>query len=194
MRSNIRGAARILNDPEAHFRDLQEKSNEIERRLNETGQKVVFGNVGLAISSWARMEEMLVVIVAMLLRVPNEKAGLVMYSILNFNSWIEIINVLFELDDQFRPFRRKWSKIGERIRSMKDQRDQLAHHSIEHTSIVIRASILDVRTKTKKQRPLDANEIVEFSNTVTAIALDLVKLAEAMSEILRDVSPRKSAE
>src|ERR1700742_819654 len=145
----LRGAIGTIKDAEAHFQSVQEKSEQIRQHLESTGQKLVFGNVGLAISAWAKMEEMLVVIVAMLLRVPAEKAGLMMYSILNFNSWIEIINVLFEIDRQLIPLRSKWTKIAERIRRIKDQRDQLAHHPIEGTLVAIKAPSLDVRTKPK---------------------------------------------
>lgn len=184
----------IIKDAEAHYRDLKAKDDDVRSRLQDTNQKLVFGNVGLALSYWAKMEEAIVVIAALLLRVPNEKAGLMMYSILNFNSWLDIINSLFDIDDTLLPFKGRWSKVSRRIRAIKDQRDQLAHHPIEGTSTAIKASVLDIRQKTKKQSALNVDEILQFHDAVLKIIGDLVSLVEAMSAAIRDASPHKSHE
>lgn len=194
LRDTLSGIVATIKDSDAHMHEIQEKHREIQRGLAETNQKVVFGTVGLAISAWAKMEEILVVMVAMLLRVPNEKAGLMMYSIINFNSWIDIINGLFDVDDQLRPLKRRWTKISEKIRAIKDQRDQIAHHPFEATVIAIKGSPLDIRNKTKKQQPLNANEISHFSNTVSAIANELVDLVKSMHDALHPSLPDKPSE
>ena len=91
--------------------------------------------LGRALTAWAKMEESLVVIVMHLLRVHPEKAGLLMYSIINFNTWLFIINDLFEMDKTLGHFRSKFGKISERIRRVKDRRDQIAHYSIRMDSV-----------------------------------------------------------
>src|SRR5207237_10580384 len=94
------------------------------------------------------MDEALVIITGQHLRTPSQKAGLIMYSIFNFATWLTIINSLFELDDELSQYRRRWGKLGERIRQIKDHRDQLAHHPVQMGDAdnpLIKPSDLDIR-------------------------------------------------
>ncbi len=189
VRSFIGGIIGVIKEGEVYANKLQEQMKSLNRSIVDTDQKLVFGSVGLAISSWAKMEEMLVVLVSILLRVPGEKAGLIMYSILNFNSWIEIVTMLFELDADLKPLQKRWNKLAERIRSIKDQRDQLAHHPIAESAAFIKAPLLDVRIKSRKQQPLTADEIANFANRASELARDLIGLSEAMRSALVAPTP-----
>jgi hypothetical protein len=111
--------------------ELQDRLAELDKFSHSTNLNILFTSVGGAISTWAKMEESLVVLVACLLRISGQEAGLMMYSILNFNSWLSIISDLFEMNEEFRPFQKRWNKLSERIRRIKDRRDQLAHHSVQ---------------------------------------------------------------
>src|SRR5579864_7266594 len=67
-----------------------------------------YAAVGKGISNWSKMEERLVGVVAKLLRTPDMKAGLVMYSIMNFHTWINIIDDLFALDGTYPKSLKIW--------------------------------------------------------------------------------------
>src|SRR5882757_11102239 len=68
---------------------------EAERALSEhisVNMNHLFTITGNALSSWARMEQKLVMIACCLLRTNKvEKAGVVMYSIINFSVWLSLI-------------------------------------------------------------------------------------------------------
>ena len=131
------------------------------------------------------MEELIVAIASLLLRSNGTKAGLIFYSIINFNVWLTIIHDLFELDTKLSPFQSRWNKISERIRRIKDQRDQLAHHSVQtrddeiHPSAV-RPSTFDSRRKSLKQEPMSVLETRDFANAVLDISESLQELIQAM--------------
>jgi hypothetical protein len=57
--------------------------------------ELFYATVGQGISHWSAMETRLVQIVAKLLKTSDEKAGLIMYSIANFHTWLMIIDELF---------------------------------------------------------------------------------------------------
>lgn len=171
--------------------------------VTETDKRMLFYCVGQAITAWAKMEEMLVGIAALLLRTPIEKAGVVMYSTINFNVWLSVITDLFEQDEKLKPLKPRWNKISERIRAVKDKRDQIAHHSAEETgtpsaavlaatAVSIRRSKFDMRTKSQRLRPLDIDEIQALAETVAAIAVDLYAFLTVMFQTL-GVSPEKSS-
>jgi hypothetical protein len=159
----------------------------VQKLLDSSEQNVLFATVGRALTAWSKMEESMVAMVGLLLRVPTEKAGLMMYSILNFNSWLGILNDLFALDNTLATFQKRWSKISERARKIKDKRDQLAHHSVvmnPDSFPAIRPSRFDVRQKTKLQKQLDAHEINEFTEAVIGITVDVQALIDAMDVAL----------
>ena len=68
-------------------------------------RRMFYTGVGQGISHWAHMEERLVEIAVILLGTTNRKAGLVFYSIINFHTWLNIIDELFSLDQSLRPIR-----------------------------------------------------------------------------------------
>jgi hypothetical protein len=73
--------------------------------------------VGLGISSWSKMEERLVQVVARLLRTPEAKAGLIMYSIMNLHVWVQIIDDLFVQDGTYPKSLKLWRSIAESLRA-----------------------------------------------------------------------------
>jgi hypothetical protein len=121
-----------------------------------------FTEVGKALSTWASLEEILVGIVYLLLTDSVQKAGVVMYSIINFGTWLGIITELFPHEELYTHLKPKWDKLTSRLRALKDIRDRLAHHSAFKADIPaaifkltsIAPSPYDVRAKSLKYRPL----------------------------------------
>ena len=66
-------------------------------KISESDERVLFTFIGMSLTSWARMEEVMVVLVRLLLRTDRARAGLIMYSIINFNVWLTLIDDLFDL-------------------------------------------------------------------------------------------------
>lgn len=166
---------------------------EQERRADELFKKNdngVYVAVGTALTSWATMEQAIVFIAAHLLRTEPEKAGLVLYSIINFSVWISLIDELFAVDTIFAPLKPKWNKLADRLRQLKDDRDTIAHHAahkpdlnasaFEETSL--RPSELDIRRKSLKREPMTDDDIFAFGSKVHALSSDLIKLAHLMSD------------
>jgi hypothetical protein len=52
-----------------------------------------------------------------------------MYSIINFNVWLSIIDELLLLDTRYSKTKSKWNGISSKLRGLKDTRDRLAHHT-----------------------------------------------------------------
>ena len=180
---------------EAHY---QERIAEWEDR----DKKALFTSVGLALSLWAQMEESLVVIAGMLLRTKFTRTGAIMYSIINFNVWIGLIDELFVLEPSQTPLKPKWNKISERLRGLKDTRDRLAHHTIYSGpkigatgDTLLRPGRLDARQKSQKYEPLNFEQISTFTHSVTEVLNALTTLINAMTEIVeREPLPQKSSE
>lgn len=182
----------------AFLDEMQARLEAISAKTNEEHTHVLYSTIGRALSAWSKMEGYIVVIVSCLLRTKTKKAGLVMYSIFNFSSWLSITTDLFAADDTFKHHQRKWNKLAERLREIKDKRDQLAHHSVDHKDGVerfpsLKAPRFDHRRKSLGLRPLTAEEISDFTDTVLDIADKLGDLADAMLAEL-DKQPPQSSE
>ena len=67
------------------------KDIESGKRITEESETILFMEVGKALLCWAALEEMLVGLVHLLLTTSIQKAGVVMYSIINFGAWLGII-------------------------------------------------------------------------------------------------------
>lgn len=187
VKGGVTGVFRGLSGFNNYLKELNNKADRISALLKETDTDLLFSTVGRALTAWSTMEGPLVIIISFLLRAPANKAGVLMYSIHNFNTWILVINDLFEIDEVLRPFQKRFNKINERIRKLKDQRDQLAHHSVTTNadSAFVQASSMDGRTKSRKQRPLTPDEVIDFTKDVIEITRDLLVLIEAMQDTLK---------
>jgi hypothetical protein len=163
-----------------------------------TERGALFSQIGRALTAWSKMEECLVIMFAMILHIHPYKGGLILYSILNFNVWLSLINDLFDLDDNYRPYKKRWNKISERARRIKDQRDQLAHHAVridpKDGETAVYSPRGDVRQKTLRQKPMTLTEVNVFIDTVLDIANDLQKLISEMDTSPFDTSVRKLLE
>jgi hypothetical protein len=143
---------------------------------------------GRAITGWALMEESLVLLASLLLRTTIEKTGLIFFSIINFQVWITTITELFEIDEDFKLFQRRWNKLSERLRAEKDNRDRLAHHYIMSKNVsgnplgvpIKIASRIDMRSKSRKSSPMTLDQVLEFRTRIDAIADDLHNLIRDM--------------
>jgi hypothetical protein len=167
-----------------------------------TYRKAVFANVGLALSAWAGMEELLVAIASLLLRtVEFPKVGTIMYSIVSFSVWLSIIDELFALEPLYGALKPKWNKINGRLRGLKDTRDRLAHHTIYSGGTVpggdtsLRPARFDVRQKSQKYQPLDYDQTSKFIDSIGDTTNALRELLDAMTALLTlETSQRKSSE
>jgi hypothetical protein len=182
--------------------ELEASERSFEEKIASQHQVALFTSVGHALSAWAQMEESLVAIAGLLLSTRFTKAGVVMYSIINFSVWLAVIDELFSLEAEYAAVKPKWNKINERLRKLKDVRDRLAHHTI-HTgprgttfadAPGLNPARLDTRRKSQKYQPLNFDQVNEFSHSVAKVTLDLAALIDAMTEIYeRTPSPQKSS-
>jgi hypothetical protein len=144
---------------------------------------------GRAITTWALMEERLVMVASLLLKTTPQKTGLIFYSIINFQVWITIITELFELDQEFAPFQRRWNKLFERLRAEKDNRDRLAHHYVMSSAVsdnplgvpIKKASRIDMRIKSQKAAPMTVEQVRAFQTRIEAITDDLLTFWKDMA-------------
>jgi hypothetical protein len=154
-------------------------------------ERDLFTEVGKALSAWATLEEILVCVASLLLTNSVQKAGVVMYSIINFGAWLSIIAELFPHEELYTHLKPKWDKLTSRLRALKDIRDRLAHHSAFKSDIpaaIFRVSSLapspyDVRAKSKKYKPLTLTEIREFGGALIDMGKDLTALVLEMEAI-----------
>ena len=139
------------------------------------------------------METRLVQVVAKLLRAPQERVGLVMYSIININIWLQIIEDLFVVDGTYPRSLRLWRKISESIRKENAIRVRLAHQSMSQERIeqegelygvqaFLRPARLDTRIQSQKYKPLPMMEILDFVHRVNAIHDRLIELLAVMKK------------
>ena len=182
---------------EAHDEEASEKWRSLHTQA-------LFMSVGQALSQWAGMEELLIAIASLLLRTYEvNKVGTIMYSIISFPVWLAIIGELFSQEPLYSTLKPKWNKINDRLKGLKDIRDQLAHHTIyygERVSTItsdtgLRPGRFDTRQKSQKYQPLDYDQISKFMDSMGKITNDLRGLLTDMTELLQsDTSQRKSSE
>jgi hypothetical protein len=67
---------------------VQDEIDKLTTRLSATDHHVFYRAAGQALTAWAQMEEKLVLLAAMLLMTRPIKAGLILYSAINFNTWL----------------------------------------------------------------------------------------------------------
>lgn len=185
MWSMLTAIPRGLEGFQTRLVETQNRLDDHLKQLDKGEQTLLYQTVGNAITSWAKLEEAVVTIFALLLRNDSRTAGLILYSIINFNTWLSIIHDLFEMDEALTPFQHRWNKLAERMRKIKDQRDQIAHHALDTKTTALKASRFDVRRKSVLQRPMGAMEAVEFTQAVTAITESVLELADEMIDALR---------
>jgi hypothetical protein len=167
--------------------ELEQKSKELFEGADDRALYLV---VGTALTSWATMEESMVIIFSMLVRTETEKAGLILYSIINFSVWINIIDELFSIDDLYSPLKPRWSKLVGRLRPLKDDRDRIAHHAVSQkeegaptfAETTLRPSGFDIRRKSLKHKPMADHDILAFATKVNTLAKDLLDLASTMTK------------
>jgi hypothetical protein len=167
--------------------------------------KELFSNVGLALSQWAGMEDLLVGIASLLLRThEGTKVGIMLYSI-NFNTWLRIIGDLFSQEPRYITLKSRWNKISERLQRLNDTRVRLAHHTIyvgdKATTFAgdtsLKPAQFDIRPKSQKHRfePLDHDQISKFIDSVNKVVEDLIALLNAMTDLLnKETSQQQSPE
>jgi hypothetical protein len=169
-------------------------------------RKALFTNVGLALSQWGGMEDLLIGIASLLLRTHEAtKVGIIFYSITNPNTWCSIIGELFSQEPRYIALKPRWNKLSERLIKLNDTRVRLAHHTIYYgdraTTIAgdtsLRPGQFDVRPKSQKHRfePLDHDQISKFIDSVGKLVADLTELLNAMTALLtQETSQQKSSQ
>ena len=116
--------------------------------------------IGQGISLWTSGEHVMAEIFATLMDAPKRKAGLALYSINNFYSWLTLIDDLFSMDEHFSPLKSEWGAIAEKLKGLNDTRVRLAHHTSfkldkGDEGVAIRKSPLDTRSKWRNHQPLE---------------------------------------
>jgi hypothetical protein len=162
----------------------------------------LYTSVGQALSQWAKMEDSLIAIAALLLRTyEGKKVGTILYSIANFHTWLSIIGDLFTQEPLYTALKPRWKKISERLRELNDTRVRLAHHTSydgdKSATTIGDAGQFDVRPKSQKHRfdPLDYDQISKFIDSVGMVVEDLTALLNSMTALLtRETSPQKSSQ
>lgn len=153
----------------------------------EVDERTVFyATVGQGISFWASMESSLVIVAAKLLGTTPQKTGLVLYSIINFYSWLSVIDELFLVETKYAAHKDEWGEISAKLRSLNDVRVRLAHHTLWDGSMDqgkprLRPNSLDSRSKSKRHAPLNAQEILAFTEKVFKIEQRLDEFLKAMA-------------
>jgi|SRR3984893_10327149 hypothetical protein len=186
------------------FADEWEEHDQTEgEKWKSLHRQALFTNVGLALSQWGGMEDLLVGIASLLLRMhEGTKVGTILYSI-DFGAWLRIIGELFSQEPIYITLKPRWNKLSDRLRGLKDTRDRLAHHTIYYgdraTTLAggtsLRPSQFDRRQKSQKFPPLDYNQISAFIDSVDKITEDLTALLNAMTALLtHETSQQKSSQ
>lgn len=182
--------------------ELKSSLAEMDQKTSDQHRNQLYTAVGQALSSWAATEEVLVAIASLLLRSAEiVKVGVIMYSIINFNAWLGIIDELFLQEPLYTSLKPKWNKISNRLRGLKKTRDRLAHHTIYYGDKVatltgdtsLRPGRFDTRQESQKYQPLDVDQIFKFTDSVTELSQDLTALFVAMTELLNhETSQRRT--
>jgi hypothetical protein len=152
--------------------------------------------IGQGISIWTSNEHILASIFAQLLGAPEQKAGLVLYSINNFYAWLTLIDELIAIDDHFTSIKDEWGGLSSKLKPLNDIRLRLAHHTSfnfddSEKTVALRPSPLDARSKTRKSTPLTWPEINTFCDDASELQTPLHDLR---MKIIRLASlPRKSS-
>jgi hypothetical protein len=179
--------------------ELEASADGIKQLLQKLGDEAVYQTIGHALTAWAHMEAGLVVIFGMLLRTESERAGLILYSIINFNSWLSLIDEFFAIDPLYAPLKPRWNKLNDRLRELKDTRDRLAHQSADRETKdalgrTLRPSPMDLRQKSLKYKPMSVFDITTFSEKVISLNEDISTFIEEQMMTLLRSSQEKSAE
>jgi hypothetical protein len=162
------------------------------RELTASFETGLFTSVGKALSAWAGLEQCLVSTTARLLFTSEKKAGIVMYSIINFGAWLGIIGELFAEDELFAHLKPRWDKLSSRLRALKDTRDRIAHHSVFSADtpaavaklIALKPSPFDARSKSRKQQPLNIDQVDEFYQAIGDMLRDLKIVADEIDAVI----------
>lgn len=162
-----------------------------------------YGAVGQGISFWAVMETRLVQICAKLLGASDERTGVLMYSIMSFQTWLNIIDDLFLMTPSYEKQKKAWGKTSARLRAIADTRNRLAHHTVFGSGkpeLKLRPGSLDTRSKTRAHEPLTEVEIMDFTGEVSnihdkldelwlSLPPELPKTISPLAEAFRKISP-----
>lgn len=188
-----------MSDEPKSSKPLQEILDVIAKRIGDDARLVDYITysivVGQGISIWTQMEASLIQVASILLGAKTEKMGIVLYSIPNFHSWLNITDDLFQNDSRFTASHPKWNKISGSLRSLNDTRVRLAHHTTytsEGEIVMLRAGRYDKRQKVKKYSPLSPADILKFINDVIQITEKMLDLSDELLQAIENgTSPNK---
>jgi len=162
---------------------MAETDSEARHRVAE--RSIFYSSVGQGISFWALMEGVLVQIAAKLLGTSEQKTGLILYSIMNFYSWLTIIDDLFLIETKYADHKSEWGSLAAKLKPLNDIRVRLAHHTIfdgteDDGKPRLKPNQFDARSKTKKHAPLTGREILVFTGNVIEVEKRLNALLAEM--------------
>lgn len=129
------------------------------------------------------MEGRIVHLGAELLDSDIQRAGVVFYSITNFNVWLGIIADLLSLNKRLSLAKKEWNGMSNRLRELNDTRVRLAHHTIWHADrgsqeVYLRPAREDHRSKSRGYSNLTALEIIAFTKATNQMVPKLLDLQQ----------------
>lgn len=162
-------------DDPARKRVFLEEVTRDDKQLKQLEDTDLFRTVGEALSIWGGLEECLVILFSYLLRSDWPTAGTILYSVVNFNVWLSIIDDLIAQDEHLKSLKPRWNKIAERLRGLKEMRDRLAHNTAFIPGTIktrselksLQPSAFDARRRALKHHPLTTGQIRIFIESVT---------------------------
>jgi hypothetical protein len=183
-----RAIGRLGEQDKAGAAELEARVQEVAQRSKKNEEWALYTSIGQALSQWAGMEDSLIGISCLLLRTHEAtKVGIILYSIANHPTWLNIIGELFLQEPRYITLRPRWNKISERLIKLNDTRVRLAHHTALAGGTSLRPGKFDVRPKSQKHRfePLDYDQISQFIYSVDAVMSDLTELLNSMTYLLQ---------
>jgi hypothetical protein len=175
----------------------EEDKKEFDTMMKDA-ERTLYYSIGRSITAWSRTEGLLVIIAAMLLETSLEKAGLVLYSIINVNQWLSIIDELFAIDARYTPLRSNWADIAKGLRKLNDTRVRLAHNSVVRGKGIevlvadgdvtemypsLKPNRYDVRSKSKSYPSLTMTELGDFVGDLGKVMDNIKTLLDGMYPI-----------
>jgi hypothetical protein len=112
IRYTIEGAFRSIQNYPKFAAELKSEFERIGHVATATDRNTLFFSIGVALTTWAKMEEGLVMMARILLGISSPQAGVILYSVINFNAWIGIIDDLFPLNPEQMNLKPRWNQIS----------------------------------------------------------------------------------
>jgi hypothetical protein len=189
----VRSQARALEAAQKHQNRYYMAQESVEAAIGmaadyDSSQREKFhALIGMSISSWVIIEYIMIGIFVTLARCDLDVAGIVLYSNMNFGSWISMITEILALRTEQKENSKKWGKLAGELRALKDTRDRLAHDTtlgfLTDIPDKLAPSSWDVRSKSRRHKPLSPADIEVFLEEVTVLSIKLEHFCNSVADV-----------